>query len=114
MSAIKFKKGDKVLVIHVPCNQPYIFSWRHAEVASFGAKQATFRREDGTMFEKAIHISQLNTTHAFNGCWLFPVDADPEAAGMDVARQMIEYWHARGKEKSCNLQDVKVMPFPKF
>ena len=114
MNDMKFKKGDKVLVINPSYDAPDTIVYRHAEVASFGAKQTTLKNEDGAMFEKAIPIRQLNTTNAFNGFWLFQADTDPQAAGMDVARQVLENWHSRGKHTSCTLDDVKVIPFPKF
>ena len=114
MNTMKFKKTDNVLIIHTSYNTPGAVYYRYAKVVSFGAKLATFKNEDGKMFEKAIHISQMNTTSASNGFWVFRADTDPKIVGTDVAKQVMEDWHAHGRHTAYAADSVEILPFPKF
>ena len=114
MNTVKFKKTDNVLIIHTSYNTPGAVYYRYAKVVSFGAKLATFKNEDGKMFEKATHISQMNTISASNGFWVFHADSSPQVVGRDVAKQVIEDWHTRGQHKAYTADKVEVKAFPRF
>ena len=112
LSKIKFNKGDKVLAITSSYSQPGKIWYFYAEVTSLDEKRMMLKVEDGQAHKKRVHVTQLNTVHAFDNYWLFSTDTDPQVAGLDMAKKLLKSWHLRGIHTSCQMEDVKVAPLP--
>lgn len=112
LSKIKFNKGDKVLAITSSYSQPGKIWYFYAEVTSLDEKRMMLKAEDGQAHKKRVHVTQLNTVHAFDNYWLFSTDTDPQVAGLDMAKKLLKSWHVRGIHTSCQMEDVKVAPLP--